>query len=165
LRLRPISNGMNLNKVFLIGNLTRDPEMRSLPSGQAVASFGLATNRMWKGKDGSQQKQAEFHNIVMFGRLAEIAQQYLKKGGMVMIEGRIQNRSWEGQDGQKKYKTEIIAESMQMGPRTSGGYQPASPSQGGQPTGSQQKSEPPPPEELATVEYPEDEINPNDIPF
>ena len=110
---------MNLNKVFLIGNLTRDPELRSLPSGQAVVNFGLATNRIWKGKDGLQQKQAEFHNIVMFGRLAEIAKQYLAKGSMIMIEGRIQNRSWEGQDGQKKYRTEIVAEGLQMGPRAS----------------------------------------------
>ncbi|KKT41798.1 hypothetical protein A2W54_02540 [Candidatus Giovannonibacteria bacterium RIFCSPHIGHO2_02_43_13] len=145
---------MNLNKVFLIGNLTRDPEMRALPSGQAVANFGLATNRMWKGKDGSQQKQTEFHNIVMFGRLAEIAQQYLKKGGMIMVEGRIQNRSWEGQDGQKKYKTEIVAESMQMGPRNSSRT----------PDAVSPKQEEPP-EALATVEYPEDEIRPEDIPF
>ena len=111
---------MNLNKAFIIGNLTRDPEMRSLPSGQAVANFGLATNRMWKSKDGSPQKQTEFHNIVMFGRLAEIAQQYLKKGGMIMVEGRIQNRSWEGQDGQKRSRTEIIAENMQMGAKSKG---------------------------------------------
>ncbi|OGF82054.1 hypothetical protein A2924_03780 [Candidatus Giovannonibacteria bacterium RIFCSPLOWO2_01_FULL_44_16] len=151
---------MNLNKVFLIGNLTRDPEMRSLPSGQAVANFGLATNRMWKSKDGSPQKQTEFHNIVMFGRLAEIAQQYLKKGGMIMVEGRIQNRSWEGQDGQKKYKTEIVAESMQMGPRGAGGGFT------GTPSGSKkEEASAPPPEELATVEYPEDEIRPEDIPF
>src|SRR3989344_1099134 len=120
---------MNLNKVFLIGNLTRDPEMRTLPSGQPVANFGLATNRMWKGKDGSPQKQAEFHNIVMFGRLAEIAHQYLKKGAMTMIEGRIQTRTWDGQDGKKNYKTEIIAEGMPMGPRSNssfGGAAPAS---------------------------------------
>ena len=98
---------MNLNKAFILGNLTRDPELRSLPSGQAVVNFGLATNRMWKGKDGSQQKQVEFHNIVMFGRLAEITKQYLTKGSMIMIEGRIQTRSWQGQDDQKKQRTEI----------------------------------------------------------
>ncbi|MEK9175793.1 MAG: single-stranded DNA-binding protein [Patescibacteria group bacterium] len=150
---------MNLNKVFLIGNLTRDPELKTLPSGQPVVNCGLATNRMWKGKDGSLQKQAEFHNIVMFGRLAEITHQYLKKGSMAMIEGRIQTRTWEGQDGKKNYRTEIIAESMQMGPRSnsffgSGGTPPANEPE--------QKSEP---EELATVEYPEDEIKPEDIPF
>ena len=101
-----------MNRVILIGNMTRDPEIRALPSGQPVANFGIATNRMWKNKDGSQQKHTEFHNIVMFGRLAEIAQQYLKKGASVMIEGRIQTRSWQGQDGAKKYKTEIVAENM-----------------------------------------------------
>ena len=147
---------MNLNKVFLIGNMTRDPEMRSLPSGQPVSNFGLATNRMWKGKDGKQQKQTEFHNIVMFGRLAEIANQYLKKGSMIMVEGRIQNRSWDGKDGQKKYRTEIVAEGMQMGPR------------GSERAGDNAPTPPPPPEdekELATVEYPEEDINPDDIPF
>lgn len=151
---------MNLNKVFLIGNLTRDPELKTLPSGQPVANFAIATNRMWKGKDGNQQKQTEFHNIVMFGRLAEIAKQYLQKGAMCMIEGRIQNRTWDGQDGQKKNRTEIVAESMQMGPRLGGAG-------GGAPTGgnSPRKEVEMPPEELATVEYPEDEIKPEDIPF
>ena len=148
---------MNLNKVFLIGNLTRDPELRSLPSGQAVANFGLATNRTWKGKDGSQQKQAEFHNIVMFGRLAEIAKQYLAKGSMIMVEGRIQTRSWQGQDGQKKQRTEIVAETMQMGPRGGGSRAPSAESPA--------KQEEEAPEILATVEYPEDEIKPEDIPF
>lgn len=152
---------MNLNKVFLIGNLTRDPEMRSLPSGQAVVNFGIATNRVWKGKDGSQQKQAEFHNIVMFGRLAEIAKQYLQKGSMAMIEGRLQTRSWEGKDGQKRQRTEIVAEGMQLGPR-SAGKPPADSesSQAGPP-----KSEGFGGEQLATVEYPEDEIKPDEIPF
>ncbi len=148
---------MNLNKVFLIGNMTRDPEMRSLPSGQAVVNFGLATNRTWKGKDGSQQKQAEFHNIVMFGRLAEIAKQYLTKGSMIMVEGRIQTRSWQGQDGQKKQRTEIVAESMQMGPRGGGARPPSAENPA--------KQEEEAPEILATVEYPEDEIKPEDIPF
>ncbi|QQG42495.1 MAG: single-stranded DNA-binding protein [Candidatus Giovannonibacteria bacterium] len=148
---------MNLNKVFLIGNLTRDPELRTMPNGNPVTSFGLATNRMWKSKDGSQQKQTEFHNIVMFGRLAEIAKQYLQKGAMAMIEGRIQNRSWEGQDGQKKYRTEIIAEAMQMGPRGGGAGKPTAESPA--------KQEEDAPEVLATVEYPEDEIKPDEIPF
>lgn len=149
---------MNLNKVFLIGNLTRDPELRTMPNGNSVVNFGMATNRMWKDKSGVQQKQAEFHNIVLFGRLAEIAKQYLQKGAMVMIEGRLQTRTWDGQDGQKKNRTEIVAESMQMGPRF-GGQRP-----GGQATpGDQQQSSSVEP--LATVEYPEDEIKPEDIPF
>lgn len=147
---------MNLNKVFLIGNLTRDPELRTMPNGNPVVSFGLATNRIWRGKDGSQQKQAEFHNVVMFGRLAEIAKQYLNKGSMVMIEGRLQTRNWESQDGQKRNRTEIVAEAMQMGPRASGSRTPDATSP---------KQEDEAPEQLATVEYPEDEIKPEEIPF
>lgn len=131
-----------------------------MPNGNSVVNFGIATNRMWKDKAGVQQKQTEFHNIVMFGRLAEIAKQYLQKGAMIMIEGRIQNRSWEGQDGQKKYRTEIVADAMQMGPRN------AFSGTGVQGGGSKKEEAPmPPPEELATVEYPEDDIKPDDIPF
>jgi single-strand DNA-binding protein len=111
---------MNLNKVFLIGNLTRDPELRTTPSGQPVASFGLATNRVYTDKSGQKQKQTEFHNIVAWGRLAEIANQYLNKGKSVFIEGRLNTRNWEAQDGSKRYRTEIIAETLQLGPRFSG---------------------------------------------
>ncbi len=157
---------MNLNKVFLIGNLTRDPELRSLPSGQPVANFGIATNRMWKGKDGTPQKQTEFHNIVMFGRLAEIAQQYLKKGASCMVEGRIQNRSWQAQDGTKKYRTEIVAEGMQMGPRTGGfGAATTSGADGHSPSSAQSEAPMENATEVPTVEYPADEINPEEIPF
>jgi single-strand DNA-binding protein len=153
---------MNLNKVFVIGNLTRDPEMRSTSSGQPVVSFGLATNRMWKGQDGSQQKQTEFHNIVMFGKLAEITKQYLQKGSLAMIEGRLQTRSWDSKDGQKKYRTEIVAERMQMGPKGAHNKPADSPegNQAGPPSSKGSGGE-----ELATVEYPEDEIKPDDIPF
>lgn len=154
---------MNMNRVILIGNMTRDPEMRALPSGQSVANFGLATNRMWKNKDGSAQKHTEFHNIVMFGRLAEIAQQYLKKGASVMIEGRIQTRSWQGQDNIKKYKTEIVAENMQMGPKRTLDNQPQSTPAETAPQALQAGENLS--GEIPTVEYPEDEINPNDIPF
>jgi len=149
---------MNLNKVFLIGNLTRDPEIRSLPSGQPVATFGLATNRVWNDKSGQKQQQVEFHNIVMFGRLAEIAKQYTGKGKMIFIEGRIQTRSWTGQDGQKKSRTEVIAEQMQLGPRGQmGAAIPA------EPPASTKDTEPP----LDTIQYPQDEgeINPDEIPF
>lgn len=151
---------MNMNRVILIGNMTRDPELRTLPSGQPVANFGLATNRMWKNKDGSQQKHTEFHNIVMFGRLAEIAQQYLKKGASVMVEGRIQTRSWQGQDGIKKFKTEIVVENMQMGPRRTPAESTAGQENQAEPAQSEGSSG-----QIPTVEYPEDEINPNDIPF
>lgn len=109
---------MNLNKIFLIGNLTRDPESRTLPSGQSVSNFGLATNRIWVDAETKEKKQqVEFHNVVAFGRLAEICNQYLKKGKLVFIEGRIQTRNWQGQNGETKYRTEVIIEGMQMGPR------------------------------------------------
>jgi single-strand DNA-binding protein len=118
---------MYLNKVFLIGNLTADPELRNTPSGQPVCNFGIATNRIWKDRNtGQQQKKVEFHNIVAWRRLAEIVSQFLKKGGLVYIEGRLETRSWEDQSsGVKKYRTEIIAENLQMGPRansSTGGF-------------------------------------------
>lgn len=127
---------MNLNKVFILGNITRDPEMRAMPSGQQVASFGIATNRFYTDASGQKKQDTEFHNIVCFGKLADTASRYLVKGGLVMIEGRIKTSSWQGNDGVKKYKTEIIAESLQLGPRMSGstggqssggGYQQAKP--------------------------------------
>lgn len=149
---------MNLNKAFIIGNLTNDPELRSLPSGQPVTSFGLATNRIWKNKEGQKQQDTQFHNIVLFGRLAEIANQYLNKGSLVFIEGRIQYRSWEGQDGQKKYRTEIVGESMQLGPRRQ-----EAPSENQAPKEEQEKKEKD--ENLDTIDYGEEEINPDDIPF
>ncbi len=104
-----------LNKVMLIGNLGRDPEVRSTPSGQNVASFSLATNRKWKDRDGNRQEQTEWHNIVCWGRQAEIAGQYLTKGKQIYIEGRIQTRSWDDKaSGEKKYRTEIICDNFQM---------------------------------------------------
>jgi len=108
---------MNLNKVFILGNLTRDPELRQTSSGQNVATFGVATNRMWTDQSGTKQTQAEFHNIVLWGRLAEIAHQYLAKGRLVLIEGRLNTRTWQDQSGQKRNRTEIVAENMQLGPR------------------------------------------------
>jgi len=110
---------MNLNKVFILGNLTRDPEVRTTPSGITVATFGVATNRIWLDKNGQKQRSTEFHNIVTFGKLAQIAGQYLAKGKLVLIEGRIQTRSWDDQNGQKRTRTEIVAQSFQMGPKYS----------------------------------------------
>ncbi len=107
---------MYLNKAIIIGNLTRDPEMRALPSGIQVCSFSVATNRVFKDKDGNKKEQADFHNIVVFGRQAETAGQYLKKGQSVLIEGRIQTRSWDDKGtGEKKYRTEIVADRVQFG--------------------------------------------------
>lgn len=111
---------MNLNKVYLIGRLTHDPEVRSTPSGQQVATVKLATSRVWNDQATQQKREAtEFHTIVAWGRLAEICGQYLKKGGLAMFEGRLQTRSWDDKtSGAKRYSTEIVAESMQLGPRT-----------------------------------------------
>src|SRR4051794_18623615 len=104
-----------VNKVILVGNLGRDPEVRSLPSGQPVASFGVATSRRWKDRDGNRQEQTEWHNVVCFGKQAEIAGQYLTKGKQVFVEGRIQTRSWDDKNsGEKKYRTEIVCENFQM---------------------------------------------------
>jgi single-strand DNA-binding protein len=119
---------MNLNKVYLIGRLTHDPELRSTPSGQQVATVKLATSRVWNDQATKQKREAtEFHTVVAWGRLAEICGQYLKKGGLAMFEGRLQTRSWDDKNtGAKRYMTEIVAESMQLGPRSANsGYSPA----------------------------------------
>jgi len=105
---------MDLNRATIIGRLTRDIELRNLPSGNSVASFSLATNRRWTSKEGQAQEQTEFHNVVLWGKIAEIANQYLKKGARIYIEGRLQTRDWTGQDGVKRYRTEIIGENMIM---------------------------------------------------
>ncbi len=112
---------MNLNKTFIVGRLTRDPEQRTMPNGRQVSNFSIATNRIWTDREsGEKQEQVEFHNIVAFGKLAEICNQYLSKGQLILIEGRIQTRSWDDQDGNKRSRTEIIAEIMQMGPKAGG---------------------------------------------
>ena len=111
---------MNLNKVFLIGRLTSDVNLRMTPTGQPVASFGVATNRNWTDKNGQKQEEAEFHNVVVWGRQAELANQYLAKGRMVMIEGRLRTRSYQTAQGEKRIRTEIITERMQFGPKSAG---------------------------------------------
>lgn len=105
---------MDLNKVMLIGRLTRDPEVRTTPTGQSVASFAIATNRAWKDKQGAKQEKVEYHNIVAWRKLAEIIQQYVKKGSRLYIEGRLETRSWNDQTGVKKYRTEVVADNMIM---------------------------------------------------
>jgi single-strand DNA-binding protein len=120
-----------VNKVILVGNLGRDPEMRSLPSGQPVANFSVATSRRYKDRDGNRKDETEWHNVVCFGKQAEIAGQYLVKGKMVFIEGRIQTRSWEDKEGKKQYRTEIICENFQMlGGRGDGGGRASAPNGG-----------------------------------
>ncbi len=147
---------MYLNKVYVLGNLTRDPELKALPNGSKVTQFSLATNRVWKDQAGSKQEQVEYHNIVVFGRQAETSAEYLKKGQQVLIEGRIQTRSWDGTDGKKNYRTEIIAESVQFGAKTGG----AGASSSYTPTASSPSSA-----GLETISYGDDEVNPDDIPF
>ena len=105
---------MSLNRAQIIGNLTRDPELRQIPGGQNVATFSVATNFSWTDGSGQKQDKAEFHNVVAWRKLADICGQYLKKGGKVYIEGRMQTRDWEGEDGIKRYRTEIIADNMIM---------------------------------------------------
>ncbi len=112
---------MDLNKVFLVGRLVRDIELRVTPNGQSVASFSIATNRVWTDKAGQKQEQTESHNIVVWGRQAELCNQYLSKGATVLIEGRLQTRSWNAPTGEKKYRTEIVADRVQFGPRAQGG--------------------------------------------
>lgn len=148
---------MNLNKAFILGNLTNDPELRQTPSGQTVCSFGIATNRFFTDSLGQKQKQAEFHNIVAWGRQAEIIHQYLKKGGLALIEGRLQTRSWVDQQGMKHWKTEIIAERIQLGPR-SGGNVPADAG----PTNSFERGAPKnsAPPHVAPTPQPQEEVTP-----
>ncbi|HNW71313.1 MAG TPA: single-stranded DNA-binding protein [Candidatus Paceibacterota bacterium] len=149
---------MYLNKAIVIGNLTRDPELRSLPSGIKVCSFSLATNRVWKDKNGAKQESADYHNVVVFGRQAETVAQYMKKGNSILVEGRMQTRSWDDKNsGEKKYRTEIVADRTQFGPKNSGS--PSSPKDSeAQNVGGKA-------EELDAIEYPEEDINPEDIPF
>lgn len=109
---------MNLNKIFLIGRLTKDPEARSTPSGQNVTTISMATNRVWNDKTSGRKEATEYHNVIAWGRLGEIANNYLKKGGVVYIEGRMQTRQWTGKDGGKRYTTEVVAENLQLGPRS-----------------------------------------------
>jgi single-strand DNA-binding protein len=149
---------MYLNKAIVIGNLTRDPELRSLPSGIKVCTFSLATNRVWKDKNGARQESADYHNVVVFGRQAETVAQYMKKGSSILVEGRMQTRSWDDKtSGEKKYRTEIVADRTQFGPKGSGS------SAGG--TNSVGSKAPVSEGEVDAIEYPEEDINPEDIPF
>ncbi len=155
---------MYLNKAFIFGNLTRDPELRALPSGMNVCSFSIATNRVFKDRDGKNQEQTDFHNIVVFGRQADTVAQYLKKGSSAFVEGRIQTRSWDDKtSGEKKYRTEIVADRVQFGPRASGGgaARSAGAGQGAQRSDEGEHVEAP----GAGIDYPKDDINPDDIPF
>ncbi|MEX2053963.1 MAG: single-stranded DNA-binding protein [Candidatus Colwellbacteria bacterium] len=157
---------MNLNKVFIAGRLTADPELRTTPSGDHVASFSIASNRFWRTKEGERKESTEFHNIVVWGRQAEVVNQFSKKGSVILVEGRLQTRSWEGKDGQTRRTTEIVAENIQLGPR--GGEASTSFNQG---DSSEGKDEQKGGEDVPVIDVDEEskddkeEINPEDLPF
>lgn len=150
---------MYLNKALIIGNLTRDPEERQLPSGISVTSFSVATNRFWKDKNGSKQEDTQYHNVVVFGAQAANCAQYLRKGSTVMVEGRMQTRSWDDKDGSKKYRTEIVADKVQFGTRASeGGSSNYAAGKGAADSGKNAPND-------DHIDYPDEDINPEDIPF
>lgn len=157
---------MNLNKVFIIGRLTADPQLRTTNSGQPVAVFSVATNRVWNDRNGQRQEQAEYHNIVVWGRQAEIASQFLKKGSSVFVEGRLQTRSWQDKQGQNRRTTEIICERFQLGPRPAAQKaESASYANQSQP---EAKEAQPAAEEIPTIDIEDDakdDIKPEDLPF
>lgn len=152
---------MYFNRAIIIGNLTRDPELKSLPSGVQVATVGVATNRVWKDKNGAKQESTDFHNVVVFGRQAETTAQYLRKGSSILVEGRMQTRSWDAADGTKKYRTEVVADRIQFGPRRDGAATSTSTSTSTTPT--PEVGVPTSPN--VGIEYPEDNVNVDDIPF
>jgi single-strand DNA-binding protein len=154
---------MYLNKAMIYGNLTRDPEVKSLPSGMQVCSFSVATNRSYNDRDGKRQESVDYHNIVAFGKQAEVISKYLTKGSGVYVEGRLQTNSWE-KDGVKQYRTEIIVDKFEFGPKSGGGS--------GAPAGAAQSSNSSAGAGADTrggapvlPEYPSEDINPEDIPF
>lgn len=161
---------MNLNKVIIVGRLTAEPQLRTTPGGQSVASFSVATNRVWNDKNGARQEEVEYHNIVVWGKQAEIASQFMAKGALLMVEGRLRTRSWNDKQGQARKTTEIICERFQLGPRAGQGggmsNRPAGPSVA-QHAPEAHKDEAPI-EEMPIVDIDaeiKDDIKPEDIPF
>jgi single-strand DNA-binding protein len=169
---------MDLNKVILVGRVTADPQLRTTPGGQSVTTIGVATNRTWTDKSGAKQEEPEFHNVVIWGRQAEVAGQYLTKGATVLIEGRIQTRSWTDKQGQQRKTTEIMCERLQLGQRAQGG---GGGGQGGNGGGSRSfgsgaaggssvsqggnNDAAPSLDEIPVINLEDEEIKPEDIPF
>lgn len=151
---------MYINKVILYGNLTKDPELKSLPSGMHVNSFSVATNRSTKDASGVKKDVVEYHNVVAFGKTAEIIHQYVKKGNPIYIEGRMQTRSWDGADGKKNYRTEVVLDTFQFGPSSKNGVNPSNASYANNDSTTDQSIP-----DTGEVEYPDEDINPEDIPF
>ncbi|MBI5147607.1 MAG: single-stranded DNA-binding protein [Parcubacteria group bacterium] len=153
---------MNLNKVFILGRLTVDPQLRTTPAGHSVATLSVATNRVWTDKGGNRKEETEFHNVVVWGRQAEIASQFLTKGSMLLVEGRLQTRAWEDQQGQKRKTTEIISERLQLGPRSAsaggGGGSAVAAKRGNE------KAAESAPDEIPAINL-DEEIKPEDLPF
>ncbi len=163
---------MNLNKVMIVGRVTADPELRTTPGGQSVTTIGVATNRTWNDKNGQKQEETEFHNVVIWGRQAEVAAQYLTKGATVMIEGRLRTRSWTDKNGQQRRTTEIMSERMQLGPRAGGGmgggsFKGGSSAASGQgaSAASDDKEINVPADEIPSINLEEEEVKTEDIPF
>ncbi len=144
---------MNLNKVFIIGRLTADPQLRTTPGGTEVVAIGVATNRNWVNKQSQKKESTEFHNVVVWGRQASVVKQFLAKGSMIFIEGRLQTRSWEGKDGQIRRTTEVIAERIQLGPRPGGGRNEAP------------KADAESKEDMPVIDIEGEDIKPEDLPF
>lgn len=158
---------MNVNKVMLVGRLTRDVEIRNTATGQSVASISMATNRFWKDKNGQKQEQTEFHNVVLWGRLAEIAGQYLTKGQETYIEGRLQTRKYTAKDGTERRVTEIVAENMQLGSRPQGSSRPSSYDNSAPARTAATSPQETPAQEIPTINLDEEEseVKIEDVPF
>ena len=148
---------MYLNKAMIFGNLTRDPEMKALPSGMQVCSFSVATNRSYNDRDGKRQESVDYHNVVSFGKQAEVIAKYLTKGSSVYVEGRLQTNSWE-KDGVKQYRTEIVMDKFEFGPKSGGSASGPSANTGASTAGNNNSAP-------VLPEYPTEDINPEDIPF
>lgn len=165
---------MNINHVVVVGRLTRDPEIKALPSGAKVANFSIVTSRTYVNDSGGKVETPEFHNIVTFGTTAELASKWLVKGQLAGVEGRLQTRSWDREDGSKAYRTEIVAQSVQFGPKalkTGQGDEKTGEAVVDAETGAVRTATPrttakeTPPKVVGGIEYPTEEINPDDIPF
>lgn len=169
---------MDYNRVILVGRVTADPQVRTTPGGQSVVTLGIATNRTWTDKAGAKQEETEFHNVVVWGRQAEIAGQYLTKGATVLIEGRLQTRSWTDKQGQARKTTEIMCERLQLGPRAGagggggsfsggqgGGFRGGASSGASSAGGSAKVEDAPSLDEIPVINLEDEEIKPEDIPF
>lgn len=156
---------MNFNKVVIVGRLTVDPQLRTTPGGQSVATLSVATGRVWTDKSGTRQEETEYHNVVVWARQAEIASQFLLKGSLVLIEGRLRTRSWQDKQGQNRKTTEIICERLQLGPKPAGGG-PGGERRGGGAPKAETQTQSPAAEEIPTINFEEEgEIKPEDLPF